>query len=134
MSSIADRPRPHGRSGAPLAPGAALVFALSALTSPVRVVPTVAGGAAAVRMHDIAFLPQVLTVTPGTTITWTNEDGMVHTVTSGTTTDDAVWTSSPGIPPGGTFSVSLRKPGSYHYYCKVHLYSPAMHATIIVTQ
>jgi plastocyanin len=85
-------------------------------------------------MHDIAFLPQVLTVTSGTTITWTNEDGMMHTVTSGTTSDDAVWTSSPGIPPGGTFSVSLRNPGSYHYYCKPHMYSPAMHATIVVTQ
>jgi manganese oxidase len=134
MSSIADRARPDARRGAPLAQGAAIVLALSALTSPARVLPTTASGVAAVRMYNIAFLPQLLTVTPGTTITWTNEDGMVHTVTSGTTSDDAVWTSSPGIPPGGTFSVSLHKPGSYHYYCKLHLYSPAMHATIVVTQ
>ena len=134
MSSIVDRAWPDGRRGAALAPGAAILLALSALTSLAGVVPTTAGGAAAVRIHDIAFLPQVLTVTPGTTITWTNEDGMVHTVTSGTTSDDAVWSTSPGIPPGGTFSVSLRKPGSYHYYCKLHVYSPAMHATIVVTQ
>jgi plastocyanin len=134
MSSIAERARPKGRRGAPLATGAAMVLALSGPPSPARVLPATAGRAAAVSMHDIAFLPQVLTVTPGTTITWTNEDGMPHTVTSGTTSDDAVWSSSPAIPPGSTFSVSLRKPGSYHYYCKLHVYSPAMHATIVVTQ
>jgi plastocyanin len=85
-----------------------------------------------VRIHNIAFIPQTITVTVGTMVTWTNDDDMVHTVTSGQTNDDGVWKSSPGIPPGGTFSVTFTKPGTYHYYCKPHNYGPAMHATITV--
>lgn len=83
-------------------------------------------------MHDIAFIPQSVTVSTGSTIEWANDDDMAHTVTSGVDRDDGVWTSSPPIAPGGTFTLVLRKPGTYRYFCKPHVYSAAMHATIVV--
>lgn len=123
------------RRFAALAVHAGLAASLSAFaTTPSLAAPTMGDRAAAqVRMHDIAFLPQSLTVMAGTTITWTNDDEMVHTVTSGVDRDEGAWTSSSSIPPGGTFSVKLSRPGTYHYYCEPHMFSPSMHATIIVT-
>lgn len=78
-----------------------------------------------VAMENISFQPDELTVSAGTTVTWTNLDGVAHTTTS----DDAVWDSG-GLAGGGTFSFTFDEPGTFQYLCSIH---PAqMRATITV--
>lgn len=91
------------------------------------------GRVARVRIKDLAFTPKALHVAAGTTVIWTNEDDVVHTVTSGVSADDGRWTSSPGIAPGRSFSHTFAVAGTYPYFCKPHFYNDAMHATIVVT-
>jgi len=78
----------------------------------------------AVEISNFAFSPNSLTVPAGTTVTWTNKDGITHTSTS----DQAVWDSG-GISPGQSFSVPFNTPGTFTYHCNIH---PGMTATIIV--
>jgi len=66
------------------------------------------------------FTPANGTVTPvavGDTVTWHVVDG-THTVTP---VDPAAFTGSGDLTgPGGTFSVTFDKPGTFAFYCKHH--------------
>ena len=84
-----------------------------------------APASAAVNISDFAFAPNVLEVTAGTTVTWTNNDGANHTVTA----DDGSFDSG-SIGSGGTFSVTFDTPGTYAYHCNIH---GNMTATVVVT-
>ena len=77
-----------------------------------------------VRIEEFHFNPGTLTIPVGTTVTWTNNDGTLHTVTSAT----KVFTSD-GLDEGGAFSYTFTSPGTYSYYCKLH---PHMTGTIVV--
>ena len=91
-----------------------------------------------VQMKLIAFRPAKLTVKAGATVTWTQTDPGVHTVTSGTVAQD-----SGGVTPqpdgkfgsgqlatGKTFKHTFDTAGSYPYFCEIH---PAtMRGTITV--
>jgi plastocyanin len=74
-------------------------------------------------IQGMAFTPVSITVSAGTTITWTNKDTAAHTVTS-----DSPLFDSGSIAPGGTFSVIFSVPGSFKYHCSFH---PSMTATVI---
>lgn len=84
------------------------------------------GGAGAVEMKGIKFLPARVEVAAGTTVTWTNNDPLAHTVTA----DDGTWDSGP-IDPGKTFSRTFAQPGEYTVHCTPH---PFMKAVIVVRQ
>ena len=75
-------------------------------------------------IQGMAFSPATITVTAGTTITWTNKDAVAHTVTSTTSLF-----SSPSIGPNGTYSHLFSTAGTYNYFCTIH---PSMTATVIV--
>jgi plastocyanin len=77
-----------------------------------------------VAIANFAFSPATLTVASGTTVTWTNQDDMVHTVTAA---DRAF--SSTGLETGGTYAHTFTAPGTYTYFCALH---PRMTATVIV--
>jgi plastocyanin len=79
---------------------------------------------AAVEIKNFEFLPAVLTVPVGTTVTWTSRDDEPHTVTS----TENVFTS-PGLDADETFTYTFSTPGTYAYFCKLH---PNMTGTIIV--
>jgi plastocyanin len=68
--------------------GVASLFAvaLPRLTAAGNVAPTAAASAATVKIDNFTFLPASLTVTPGTTVTWKNEDDSPHRIgdTNGT--------------------------------------------------
>jgi len=81
-------------------------------------------GANEVLIQNMAFDPVTITVTANTTITWTNKDGVAHTVTSNTGLFD-----SGTINSNGTYSHLFATPGSYPYYCTFHA---SMTATVIV--
>jgi plastocyanin len=63
------------------------------------------------------FVPGVIFVDAGTTVTWSNLDGEDHTVTSAT----GVFSGNLPANPG-TYSYTFSKPGTYNYYCAIHTY------------
>jgi len=73
-----------------------------------------------------AFDPATLTVKVGTQVVWTNDTNVPHTVTSDTGVFD---TPADYLQPHQTFKVIFTKPGTYMYYCNIHLY---MKGVIIV--
>lgn len=72
-----------------------------------------ASGEGAVLIADFRFEPTVLTVTPGTVVTWTNEDSAPHTAT-GDNFD------SGRLNQEGSASVTFETPGEYGYKCEYH--------------
>ena len=93
--------------------------------------PTSANGARSleVSVAQFRFEPEVVTVAPGTEVTWVNSDRILHTATSGsnTTSDGRFSVDLDG--EGSTASVTFDEPGRYDYFCAVH---PHMQGTIIV--
>jgi plastocyanin len=79
---------------------------------------------ARVQIDQFAFLPQRITVKPGTTVTWTNDDDDSHTVASSA----KLFKSGP-LDTGDKFSFTFTTPGTYAYFCSVH---PQMTGTIVV--
>jgi plastocyanin/peptidoglycan hydrolase-like protein with peptidoglycan-binding domain len=68
-----------------------------------------------VHMANIAYAPANLSVSPGTTVVWTNDDSVQHTVTFNSGLID----SGP-INPGQSFSTLFTQSGTFPYYCKLH--------------
>jgi plastocyanin len=66
-------------------------------------------------MENVAFRPDELTVSAGTTVTWTNQDLVAHTTTS----DDDLWDSE-RMGQGDSFSFTFEEPGTYTYICSIH--------------
>lgn len=77
-----------------------------------------------ISIENFQFSPTTVTVPVGTTVTWTNNDGELHTVTS----SEKVFASA-GLDAGEAFSYTFSTPGTYTYYCTLH---PHMTGTIIV--
>ncbi len=75
-------------------------------------------------MSSYNFVPASLTVTVGTTVTWTNKDNVIHTVEAG----DKSW-GSKDMNQGDTYSYTFTKAGTYPYGCTQH---PLMKGTITV--
>lgn len=78
-----------------------------------------------VYIQNMAFAPATLTVSVGTTVKWTNKDGVAHTVTS----DTGGVLNSGNIAANGTFSYMFMTAGTYNYHCTIH---PSMIAKVIV--
>ena len=78
--------------------------------------------ATTVVIANLAFDPSAITVPTGTTVAWTNDDAVPHTVTS---TDGAF--DSGKFDPGGSFSFTFNEPGSFPYICQLH---PQMQGTV----
>lgn len=84
---------------------------------------------------DNAYDPLDLEVEVGTTVTWTNDDIVAHTVTSGVADDsgaeaDDIFDSG-FVEPGETFSHTFDEAGTFPYFCTPH---PWMRGTVTVTQ
>jgi plastocyanin len=75
-------------------------------------------------IQNMAFNPATITITAGTTITWTNKDGYAHTVTS-----DTNLFNSGNIGTNGTFSYTFATAGTYQYHCAIHA---SMTAKVVV--
>jgi plastocyanin len=77
-----------------------------------------------VKIDNFSFGPATLTVTAGTTVTWTNRDDIPHTVVS----DDKVFKSKV-LDTDEKFSYTFTKPGTYSYFCSIH---PKMTGKVVV--
>ena len=82
-----------------------------------------ASGHGSVRIVDFSFQPTVLTVTPGTRVTWTNEDSAPHTATG-----DNFATGRLG--KGDSTSITFETAGEFRYKCEYH---PAMVGRVVVS-
>jgi plastocyanin len=110
--------------------------------------PTASPKPVAISIKSFAFNPVTIEVPKGTTVTWTNEDAVNHTVTTGTppptaapAASGAAPTPSPSLSTGdgkvnsgriqaaNAFSFTFNEAGTYAYFCAVH---PRMVATITV--
>jgi plastocyanin len=69
----------------------------------------------AVTIKDMAFSPATVEVAIGTTVTWTNEDSLTHTVTSRTGIFD-----SGSMSKGMIFSHTFNNVGDFEYFCSIH--------------
>jgi plastocyanin len=96
----------------------------SAATAPAST-PASAGGAVAVKMKDIQFVPKDVTVKAGQTITWTNDDSVNHNVIA----ESGASFRSKDFGEGGSFSFKAAKAGTIKYVCTIH---PGMTGTITV--
>jgi plastocyanin len=87
--------------------------------------PASAATPTSVVIKDFAFSPPDLTVGTGATVTWTNDDGIGHTVSA----TDRSFTSGE-LRQGASYQVTFTAPGPHTYICAIH---PDMVGTITVT-
>ena len=92
--------------------------------TPAGTLPPIQPGGAKVSISNFAFDPAALTITTGTTVTWTNNDTVAHNVIG----DDGSW-GSKSLAQNDTFSYTFATAGTYAYHCGVH---PSMKGTITV--
>ena len=88
-------------------------------------------GADEVWIQGMAFNPAIITVTAGTTITWTNMDSYAHTVTSDSTGlfNSGSISMGDAYSGGGSWSHLFSTTGTYTYHCSIH---PTMKGKVIV--
>ena len=79
-----------------------------------------------VSIDNFSFTPPVVTVKPGTQITWTNRDDIPHTVVS----NENVFKSK-ALDTDDKFLFTPTKPGTYNYFCSLH---PKMTAKVVVAE
>ena len=77
-----------------------------------------------VKISGFTFIPAIVTVSAGSTVTWTNQDSAPHTVTSETDLFD-----SGRLSINDSSSYTFTDRGTFSYYCKIH---PSMRGKVIV--
>lgn len=108
----APTPKPDGSpagGGTPSTPGAA-----SGST----------GTAVQARIVDLAFAPTTVRVTVGASVTWTNDDQAIHSVTSAS----GGWDSGI-VDPGASWTHTFATVGSFAFACSIH---PTMQGRVVV--
>jgi plastocyanin len=82
-------------------------------------------GATKVEIANLAYNPAQITIAAGSTVTWTNDDTVPHTVTA----RDRSVLQSGTLNPGDSFSQTFTTPGAIEYFCEFHA---NMKGTIVV--
>jgi len=82
------------------------------------------GPVASVNMDHNTFIPSEITVAPGTTVTWVNNETMPHTVVN-----PNQGFRSKFLVKDAKFSFTFTTPGDYDYLCSIH---PNMKGKVIV--
>jgi plastocyanin len=76
----------------------------------------------AVTIKDFQYLPNPVTGAPGVTVTWTQQDAIAHTVTSGTrgASDAGSVFDRTLANIGDTFTFTFAQAGTFPYFCRFH--------------
>ena len=82
-----------------------------------------------VEIRTFQFRPGHLEVTAGTTVRWTNQDDITHTVTSGTPEARDGRFAQRLEGKGTATTIEFKEPGLYPYFCERH---PSMRGEIRV--
>jgi plastocyanin len=80
-----------------------------------------------VTIANMSYSPADITVKKGTSVTWTNNDSIAHTVTA----DSNNAFDSGNLGPGKTFSFTFNNVGTFAYHCTYH---SDMHGKVTVTE
>jgi plastocyanin len=78
---------------------------------------------ASVDIDNFAYSPSTLTITKGSTVSFSNSAGAAHTATRAGAFDTG------RIKPGKSASVRFAQKGTFAYHCTIH---PFMHGKVIV--
>jgi len=89
-----------------------------------------AQGSGAPGCEPNCFIPATITINPGESVTFANNDSSAHTSTSGTAEGgpSGIWDSSL-VMMGAAYTTPALSEGTYPYFCMVH---PWMEGTVIV--
>ena len=79
--------------------------------------------------NDECYIPSKITIKPGETVYWKNQDAAFHSVTSGFYGDPDGLFDSELLDPEDIFSYKFTEEGIYDYYCTLH---PWMKGIILV--
>jgi len=103
----------------------------SASTGAAVVDVSIPKGTGASSSSGLNFSPDSVTVVIGVnnTVMWTNDDVVLHTVTSSSVPAGAQSFNDASLGPGSTFIVTFTVPGTYQYHCSIHSW---MRGTIVV--
>ena len=81
--------------------------------------------AVTVHIKNFAYAPASISVPPGTTVRFVNDDGEAHTVTASDKSFD-----SAGIDTGDAWTYTFTTAGKHAYFCALH---PFMKGSVVVT-
>ena len=97
--------------------------------------PDLSAADAVVHIRGMRFEPRHVTVKPGQTVVWVNDDNLVHTVTSGTGTQPShTPLSSPFLTRNQTFRHTFGEEGRYEYLCLPHLDQASMRGATVTVE
>jgi plastocyanin len=105
----------QGRSGIEslsliLATALVVIVAASLVVS---FLPRASAASHTVDIRNSAFNPSSTTIAPGDSVTWTNNDGLTHTVTG------TGWGSG-NLAAGATYTHQFNTTGDFAYHCTIH--------------
>ena len=84
-----------------------------------------------VDVKTFQFAPDTLRVSVGTTVRWTNQDDIEHTVTAGSPSERDASFNAPLAKKGATAERTFDRTGTFTYFCDRHQF---MRGTITVTR
>jgi plastocyanin len=120
--AIAAAPTPtSGSPAATVAPVAtATIEVAPTATVNMAAPPAVAGATVEAKLQLFAFSPNPIEVGVGTTVQWTNEDDIEHSVTTGAPPEGDGVIDSGFFTKGQAYSYTFAEPGTYEYFCRRH--------------
>lgn len=98
-------------------------------------VPEASAGDASILIEPRVFSPHVTTIQEGDRVTWSNHDNVEHFLTSAGPTARPVARTVEDLEfhqllaPESSYSHVFTAPGTYDYYCAIHL---GMSGTVVV--
>jgi plastocyanin len=105
--------------------GLASMLALAGSGTPPAVAAAQAApGNSEIKIDNFSFVPQVVKIAVGTTVTWVNRDDIPHTAVS----TEKVFKSKV-LDTDDKFSYTFTKAGTYPYFCSLH---PKMTGQVVV--
>ena len=78
---------------------------------------------------DRCYIPSVVTISAGESVTWVNEDSAFHSVTSGFYDAPIDLFDSGHMDPFDSYTLTFDEAGTYDYFCTLH---PWMEGKVIV--
>lgn len=94
---------------------AAVLVLMVAASIVVPVLPRASAANQSVNINNFTFSPGTITIAPGDSVTWTNDDSATHTVTG------SGWGSG-ALATGATYTHQFNTTGDFTYHCSIHTY------------
>jgi plastocyanin len=87
-----------------------------------------------IHMKDFAFQESKIMLSPGTAVTWVNDEATGHFVNTETHPEHTYFTpqNSREIGKGESFTVAFDAPGQYNYHCSAHVPQGMLGSLIVV--